>query len=214
MAETIVALHGWACDASVWGDWAVWASGRGMTLVADDLGYFGTPQPMPMHGDWLFTHSFGLHRVTPTLAASACGLVVFNGFAHFHPAGEAGDRSRRSVVAMLERCLDDPQGLLKDFQRRCWRPDPVPDCLPTITNVPGLHADLQTLDRAELALAPLRTIPRRLVIHSHQDRIVPLALAEELARQLGADFWLFDGGHCLPFASPEPIRARLESWLA
>ena len=162
----------------------------------------------------IVAHSLGVHLLEPALLAQVELLVVIGGFRYFHGEEERdGVLSRRHLLRLRQRLAEDPERLAADFYRDCEAPFPVPPG--ARINRARLAADLELLDHGMLDLSLLAPIPRILLLHGRQDRIVPPLRAEQLqARLPNANLVLLEGGHGLPFTAPASCWARIGAELA
>jgi pimeloyl-[acyl-carrier protein] methyl ester esterase len=193
-------LHGWGYGPWVWPDWAAAFPERPVVLL--DAGYFG-PEALaiPDNPDgWVGVgHSQGFARLLG-LDVPWRGLIGFGAFLRFCrlPGRESGTPPEL-LDAMLARLDTDPADVLRRFTRRCGQEARCRAPLDE-AGLQRLREGLRSLQRLELA-APRHAAPT-LLAHAADDRIVPLALAQEACDRLpGARLSVFDtGGHVLPFA--------------
>jgi pimeloyl-[acyl-carrier protein] methyl ester esterase len=208
----VVLLHGWGLSPELWRGWLSAFEGR--PVLVPSCGFTGPCAPLPLPenpGGWIgvgHSHGFARLLVTP---ADWRGLVGFGAFLRFcrQPGRENGTEPE-TIDAMLARLYTDPADVLARFARRCGLPkrnDGAP------ADVSALAAGLREL-RA-LDLTPPRKLPRILLVHATDDRIVAPALAAEAAdRMPGAALSLFDkGGHALPFTRQAECIALVQEFL-
>lgn len=202
---TLLFVHGWAFDASVWtplraelGDWP---------HEVADAGYFGAAQsPAAGTGPVIaIGHSMGVLRLLRDLPPNCVGLVSINGFPRFGaaPDFDAGV-PRRMLDRMLKRLSTDPTAVLQDFRERCGDASAFGE-----PHLEPLARDLQAL-RDEDQRHALAALPVPLLILAGQDDpIVPAAMTQAaFGGRLGDERHdLEHGGHLLP-VSAAPWCAR------
>lgn len=203
----LVFLHGWGFGPSTWDAWL--PAFPGAPIVVLDAGYFGPPTPdfdtvrthLPHNLDgWLgIGHSHGFARLA-ALAVPWRGLVGLGSFLHFCPTGNGSAGTPREVLdAMIARLEADAADVLTRFHRRCGvRHIPASGLVPE--GLPRLRADL-------IALRDLDASPPEcptLYVHAQDDRIAPVALAQEALKRSQEHHQhtrlalLETGGHGLP----------------
>lgn len=226
---TLLFVHGWAFDASVWtplraelGDWP---------HEVADAGYFGAAQspataigrvidPVvghvadpaigrvmdPATGPVIaIGHSMGVLRLLRDLPSHCVGLVSINGFPRFGaaPDFDAGV-PRRMLDRMLKRLSTDPTAVLQDFRERCGDASAFgePRLQPLARDLEALRDEDQ---RHALAALPVPL----LILAGLDDPIVPAAMTQAaFGGRLGDERHdLEHGGHLLP-VSAAPWCAR------
>lgn len=192
-------LHGWGFGPEVWSAWTQAFPERPVALL--DAGYFG-PQclelPHNPHGWVGIGHSLGFARLL-AMDVPWRGLIGLGAFLRFCSApGQDSGAPPQTLDAMLARLESDPQDVLTRFLRRCGVKDERPARPLLAQGSERLRQDLIHL--RELNLAPQADLPPVLLLHAADDRIAPLALAEEARTLLpGARLRVFiTGGHALP----------------
>lgn len=179
----LVFLHGWGFGPSTWDAWL--PAFPGAPTVVLDAGYFGPSSApvsaaLPHNPDgWLgIGHSQGFAKLA-AMAVPWRGLMGLGGFLHFcptnnHPAGT----SRDVLDAMIARLETDAVDVLKRFHRRCGGRD-LAGSRPEPEGLARLRADLIALRDLDASPPACPT----LYVHAQDDRIAPVALAQEaLAR--------------------------------
>jgi pimeloyl-[acyl-carrier protein] methyl ester esterase len=211
MAETdlgeVIAYHGWGFDATCWQDWRQRFMELGFAFKSCDRGYFGSPiQPNFTEAApcrpyrLLLTHSYGLHWCPASHITQADLLVIFNGFAHFHPANA---RERRHSVRILNRMIDQfqasPETVLHQFRVNCYDPSvPIHAYLPLQQE--RLNHDLVALHTTQVPAALLKTSSPVLILQATQDRILYPQAGRELAQLLESSHSIeIAASHALPF---------------
>ncbi|ABB56060.1 alpha/beta hydrolase [Synechococcus elongatus] len=217
---SVLAFHGWGWSAASWQPWQDWFRAQGADFWAGDRGYWGSPQlDWPALGDrlWLLTHSWGLHWLPADLVARADCLICWGGFTAYHPELEpAKTQSQQALGQLRDAIASDPLAGLQGFYRQCYRPQTAPELPAIAPDRDRLLADLEQLDRSQLAIEPLLRIPQRLVLHGESDRIVPIERAQTLIDQLQPTAWKFwpRQGHALPVTAIADCQAWLQEVLA
>ncbi|HWR04477.1 MAG TPA: alpha/beta hydrolase [Humidesulfovibrio sp.] len=195
----LVFMHGWGFGAHAWQAWAAAFPERPVILL--DAGYYGTERlVLPENPEgWVgIGHSLGFAKLLG-MDVPWRGLVGLGTFLRFcSQAGQATGTPLETLDAMLSRLETDPSDVLTRFLRRCGLKGQTP-ALPTADGLGSLRHDLHTLRSLDLS-APGST-PPILLLHAADDRIAPLALAQEAREALpGATLHVFEtGGHALPF---------------
>lgn len=191
-------LHGWGFGPEVWSAWAQAFPERPVALL--DAGYFG-PQRLELPHNpqgWVgIGHSVGFARLLG-MDVPWRGLIGLGAFLRFCTApGQDSGTPPQILDAMLARLESDPQDVLARFLRRCGLTGQRP-ALPSAQGCERLRQDLIFL--RDLNLTPQTDLPPVLLLHAADDRIAPLALAEEARAQLpDARLRVFiTGGHALP----------------
>lgn len=202
---TLLFVHGWAFDASVWtplraelGDWP---------HAVADAGYFGAAQsPAAGTGPVIaIGHSMGVLRLLRDLPADCVGLVSINGFPRFGaaPDFDAGV-PRRMLDRMMKRLSTDPVAVLQDFRERCGDASAfdAPRQEPLARDLEALRDEDQ---RDALAALPVPL----LILAGQDDPIVPAAMTQAAFGGRAGDerHDLEHGGHLLP-VSAAPWCAR------
>ncbi len=191
--KQVIAMHGWAGDASQWTDWQRAFAAKGWLWCNAERGY---GEEHPIQPSWqpeanrraLICHSLGFHLVDATTLEAATDLVLLGSFSRFVPEGAAGRALRTGLKGMARQIgTSAEQTMLKQFLERVAAPLPL-DALPGSLLRQGpssrgrdrLRQDLQLLSRIE-DLPP--GCPRQagvLVLQGDQDAIV----IEPVRRQL------------------------------
>ncbi len=209
-------LHGWGYGPEVWRDYAAAFAER--PVFALDAGYFGPARmTLPENPDgWIGVgHSLGFAKLLG-MDVPWRGIIGLGAFLRFCAApGRTGGTPPEIVEAMLARLKEDPRDVLRRFLRRCGqRPKPSAPLLPSpdAAGVARLAGDLTLL--RDLNAKPPRHVPPCLLLHARDDRIAPVALAEEAGQAMDATLSLFDsGGHALPFVNPDECVPVLKEFI-
>lgn len=198
MRPTLLMLHGWGFDASLWSDLA--RSLAAYRVLRWDRGYFGTAaKPQIGRSFVAIGHSLGAMLLAGQLPADV-PLVAINGFDHFTGPGAI---AARVMDRMQARFCQDPRTVLNDFRQRCGA---APHVGPI--EVETLAADLALLATGRVTCSR----DRLLVLQGAADPILPPSLradafhgAERIERR--------DGGHLLPMTHPGWCAEQIESFL-
>lgn len=197
----LVFLHGWGFGPDVWHEWISAFPGHPIALL--DAGYLG-PQRMalpPNPEGWVGVgHSLGYARLL-AMDIPWRGLVGLGAFLRFctsQSPGQATGTPPETLDAMLDRLGTDPVDVLTRFLRRSGLKGLRP-AAPPAEGLARLRQDLIVLRGLDLPTA--QSAPPTLLLHAADDRIAPLALAQEAQTRLpGSRLHVFDsGGHALPF---------------
>jgi pimeloyl-[acyl-carrier protein] methyl ester esterase len=196
MMPTLLMLHGWGLDASLWD--GVRAALPEFETIVWDRGYFDAPSaPHPAGPVLAIGHSLGALLLADLPGST--GLIAINGFDRF--AGE-GAVAPRIVERMRRRFAETPREVLADFRTRIGA-----DSVPASLDEERLAADLALLAEAD-ARACVR--PSTLVLHGEADPLLPPAMRETVFAGASRET-LAGAGHLLPLAHPawcaEHIRA-------
>ena len=199
MPLTLLFMHGWAFDASLWRDVAPRLAS--VRCVTADRGYFGDPVIPGADGPVIVVaHSLGAMRALFSLPDDCRGLIAINGFDRFVAGPDSPGVAGRIVDRMLDRLASEPDQMVRDFRLRCGEAEPFGPA-----NVGRLQTDLQFLRegdcRTRAAAAPFPILS----LQGASDPILPAALrgaafAGCARLQTGT---CRDGGHLLPLTHPD-----------
>lgn len=192
---TLLFVHGWAFDASVWT--ALRAELSDWPHAVADAGYFGPAQAPATDGPVIaIGHSLGVLRLLRGLPAGCLGLVSINGFPRFGAGPDFGAGVPQRVLdRMLKRLSADPRALLQEFRQRCGDASAFGE-----PEVSALGRDLQAL-RDEDQRAALARLPVPLLLLAGRDDPIVSATLTQAAfpeRAGQARYWREHGGHLLP----------------
>lgn len=196
---TVVLVHGWGYDASLWDAVRARLSQPCKTI---DLGYFGTPctvAPAPTFAEPVLAvgHSLGALWWLTQRDIGWSRLLCINGFPRFTATDDYPGVAPRVLERMQQQFARDPAAVLTDFHARCGGHAPVgtPDAAMLAT---GLAALAQWDGRAALAARRADVC----ALAGTDDPIVPRTLSE--AAFAGCDIEFVDApGHLLPLTHPE-----------
>lgn len=198
MSPTLVLLHGWGFDASLWDDLA--RALPDYPTARWDRGYFGASATVAVNGPVVgIGHSLGSMLLADALPAEA-PLIAINGFDHFTgPDGVA----LRVVERMQGRFAESPADVLTDFRARC-----------------GAPPARREMDEARLAddlslLATHHAAPGRRRILSLQggmDPILPTCLRDHVFPG-AARATCEEAGHLLPVTHAAWCAAQIQAFL-
>ncbi|MGO4399688.1 alpha/beta fold hydrolase [Achromobacter sp. PAB15] len=224
LRPTLLFIHGWAFDASVWTQ--LRAALADWPHAVADAGYFGAtpavidpvtgpvtdtdsitgPDTAPINGPVIaIGHSLGVMRLLRSLPSNCVGVVSINGFPRFSaaPDFEAGV-PRRMLDRMMKRLSADPAAVVHDFRERCAEASVLgePRLEPLARDLEALRDEDQ---RDALAALPVPL----LILAGEDDPIVPAAMTQAaFGGRVGDERHdLEHGGHLLP-VSDAPWCAR------
>jgi pimeloyl-[acyl-carrier protein] methyl ester esterase len=212
----VLAYHGWGYGAADWQSWRLWLKQQGCLLHCFDRGYFGAPiQPAVSStpAKLIFVHSYGLHLCPAEAIEKSDLLVIFSSFSQFHPERPGLKKlSQRMLQQMQVQFERQPQVVWQNFRAKCAQPDGWGDKLtPDPVNFKLLGQDLYQLDTCMLDLRPVRKLPKIVVLHGAEDRIVSAAIGKALAEELAAPYFeIAAAGHALPFTQIATCQAILQ----
>lgn len=209
MPTTIIAYHGWGFDQTCWQPWKDLLAQHGEDLLMSDRGYFNSPAlPIAPNINYriiLLVHSYGLHLCPSEQLRRADLLVVFSSFLSFHPQLEAKKRRSLSMLAqMTTQFKTNPQSVLESFQMKCYHPvlwERSSNSTQALNSELLLH-DLKCLNACSLEVSFLKKIPKILILHGVQDRIVSVEKGREISAHLPDNSQYIEieqAGHALPF---------------
>lgn len=197
---TLLFVHGWAFDASVWTPLRAALSDWPQAVF--DAGYFGAGRgdagSAPDAPVIAIGHSMGVLRLLRDLPGGCAGLVSINGFARFSaaPDFDAGVPVRM-LDRMIKRLSADPAAVVQDFRLRCGEsnPSPTPQLAPLARDLQALRDEDQ---RGALAALPIPV----LILAGQDDPIVPMPMTQAVFENRAADerHVRADGGHLLPIS--------------
>lgn len=190
MAKPLILLqHGWAFNKAVWDSWLPELE-EDYNLMVANRGYFMAKHPdvgltEKMTASIAITHSFGLHLLPMNLFSRLRRLVIISGFQEFHPpVGQERLISERTVQRMMQVLDKDPATVLHEFYRNCFYPLAQEVRISQTFDKPLLLDDLALLNKFSLRLKLLENIPKILILHGANDKIVPVSLGRLLHEKL------------------------------
>jgi len=198
MRPTLLMLHGWGFDASIWD--ALCACLAGYTIVRWDRGYFGSPAQPPVSGPLVaIGHSLGALLLAQQLPPEV-PLVAINGFDRFIGPERV---PARVMWRMQARFAETPRDVLTEFRARCGA---GPTDRPLVAE--RLAEDLAWLAAGQLEGGRHRV----LALHGRQDPILPSTLRHSAFP--GATYIEHDtAGHLLPLTHAAWCAAEIEQIL-
>ena len=201
---TIVLVHGWGYDASLW-DGVRAALDPALPVETVDLGYFGAVLPAPTFPSPVFAvgHSLGALWWLTQSDIPWRRLLSINGFPRFTATDDFPGVPPRVLARMQTQFGREPDAVLADFHARCGGHAPAgrPDTAQLQT---GLDWLAQRDGRALLAERSADVW----ALASRSDPIVPAALS---AAAFGAQLdWIDAPGHMLPHTYPEVCARHIE----
>ncbi len=205
MAKPIVLLqHGWGFSRQIWNDW-VEELELEYEVLTTNRGYFSNSDSdidinQKMKADFAIVHSFGLHLLPMNLFSRLKKLVIISGFQEFHPpSGNERAISEKVVLRMLQVLDKQPAEVLREFYRNCFYPVAKDVVVPQNLNKSTLFDDLALLNKFSMNLKLLKPIPKVLMLHGKNDKIVPPSLGELLHNKLPQSSFhaCENGGHMI-----------------
>jgi len=195
---TLLLLHGWGFDASLWDGLA--AAMPDWRLVRWDRGYFGEKAEPEVAGPFVAVgHSLGAMLLADLLAHDV-PLIAINGFDRF--SGDFGVPPR-IVERMRTRFKEDPAAVVTEFRDRCGAAPP-----PEAMDEERLSRDLALLASRHIASHPNRI----LALHGEDDPILPASLRQTAFS--GAERMSHpEAGHLLPVTHPQWCAQQIEAFL-
>lgn len=198
MAPTLILLHGWGFDASLWDTLTDALSSH--RVIRWDRGYFGASETPAIEGPVLgIGHSLGSMLLADALPAET-PLIAINGFDHF--TGPDGVASR-VVERMQGRFAESPADVLTEFRARCGAPPTA-----SARNDERLADDLSLLATHRTAPAPRRVLS----LQGGMDPILPICLRDTVFPG-AARATCEEAGHLLPVTHAAWCAARIEDFL-
>jgi pimeloyl-[acyl-carrier protein] methyl ester esterase len=212
---TLLFVHGWAFDGSVWdgvrarlaalGDWP---------HAVADAGYFAAAVEPSVTGPVVaIGHSYGTMRLLAHPPADCLGLIAVNGFTRF---AEAADFPQGVPGRLLDRMLAKlrarPSEVVNDFRARCGagpvEVESMESLGPTGPRLEPLERDLRALraDDRRVTLAESRLA--LLALAGDTDPIVPAAMTHTLFEGTRT-LWRAGAGHLLPLTDPDWCAERI-----
>lgn len=208
---TLLFVHGWAFDASVWTP--LRAELRDWPHAVANAGYFGPAHTPKIEGPVIaIGHSMGVLRLLRGLPPDCRGLVSISGFPRFGaaPDFDAGV-PRRMLDRMVKRLSADPAAVLQDFRQRCGDASAFGE-----PQLETLAQDLEAL-RDEDQRGALAALPVPLLILAGQDDpIVPAAMTQAAFGGRAGDerHEREQGGHLLPVTDASWCARHIAGFIA
>ena len=210
MPTTIIAYHGWGFNRACWQPWKDLFAQQGEDLLMSDRGYF-ISSSLPItslttdHRTVVLAHSYGLHLCPVEQLQRADLLILFSSFLSFHPQLQSKRRRSHSMLSqMMTQFEANPQSVLETFKTKCYHPvlwERSADFSKALNSELLLH-DLKDLDICSSDISLLKKIPKVLILHGVQDRIVSVEKGRELFEHLPDNSQYIEieqAGHGLPF---------------
>ncbi|MBF0130580.1 MAG: alpha/beta hydrolase [Alphaproteobacteria bacterium] len=209
-AATLMLVHGWGFDASVWTGLAARMPER--SFLSLDLGFLGAPaRPAPTGESPVVAigHSTGLLWLLHERPFVWDALISINGFPRFVSGdGYAPAVEPRVLDRMLSRFDRDPHAVTADFLHRCGHAAP-----PAVLNVPALREGLEWLRRWDARDSLARERSPLLALAGEADPIVPPPMTRAAFEGRGRVRWSGTGGHLLPLSDPDWCAREIRAFL-
>ncbi|MFO7628631.1 MAG: alpha/beta hydrolase [Prochlorococcaceae cyanobacterium] len=182
----LIAMHGWAGEASQWAPWLEAVEPLGWGWQSGERGYGNAAAAMPGWGDGggrrvLLGHSIGPHLVPSALLASADAVVLLASFGRFLPPGREG-RGIQAALAAMAANLHDAQSaraMLQRFLAKAAEPLTLEQMPPgpaqgplSPTNRRRLRDDLELLARCSGLPRGFPAQGPVLIVEAQEDRII------------------------------------------
>lgn len=204
---TIVLLHGWGYDASLWD--AVRAQiDPACTVETLDFGFFGAPctvSPAPAFSAPVLAvgHSLGALWWLAQQEIPWRRLLCINGFARFTATQDYPGVAPRVLARMRQQFDKTPAAVLADFRARCDPSGPLapPDPRQPL-NTARLSAALDLLACADARSALAARSADVLALAGTDDPIVPPAMSAAAFAACTLEF-IAAPGHVLPLTHPQ-----------
>ncbi|EPR41694.1 hydrolase or acyltransferase [Desulfovibrio sp. X2] len=216
----LLAVHGWGFSPAFWEP--LRALLPDISWQAVDLGFSGPPTPMEAisAGDeppLVLAHSLGLAWALANVPRPWAGLVAVNAFTSFcraddFPAGVAP----RVVRRMLDRFVEEPERVSRDFLTRCGVAGPDLDGLLAGLKARTLYAALAWLAACDERAAFAALSCPVLALSGGADPIVSQAMSRACFEGGEADVTheiVAEGGHLLPLSHTSLTVERLRAFL-
>lgn len=208
---TVVLVHGWGYDASLWD--AVRAR-LDIAVATLDFGYFGAPaavSPAPTFAAPVVAvgHSLGALWWLAQADIPWRRLLCINGFPRFTATADYAPAVAPRVLArMQQQFRRDPAAVLADFHARCG--GHAPNATPNVARLAAGLDDLASWDgRAALAARRADVV----ALAGARDPIVPAAMSAQAFA--GGPLETIDApGHLLPATHPERCARWIEALAA
>lgn len=199
MSRSVLLVHGWGFDASVWDAVRVRLP-EGWSVHAVDLGFLGPPaMDVPEAVDVAVGHSLGLLWLLERRPCRWGRLMSVNGFPRFTAAADyAAGVPVRLVDRMLKRLEGDAAAVVADFRARCG----AAAAEATRLDVPRLAEGLRLLRDGDARPAPADVV----ALAGAADPIVP---PEMTCGAFAAPHMVPGGGHLLPLTHPAEVAAAI-----
>ena len=213
-------MHGWGFNSQIWQEWTLPSLGN-VVRNKFDRGYFSKANmtfPLDSHAlRVLIVHSFGLHMVPKELFAKIDFLVLISSFNNFL-TNSNDDRVQKKKLAIMRRKFSThPKEVLADFYLECGIDAVKEAAFVTFEtlNQDFLKTDLDLLVTSSFDLALLSSIPRILLLHGENDRVVSINQSKILQSKLSNShlFIIPQGEHALPLLNYRECADLVEAML-
>ena len=212
MTVELITYHGWGFRPDIWKGWERRLPDE-LSVRHADRGYYDQPVIPEFHANAdrkvILAHSFGLHWCPAEQLEEADHLILLCGFLRFHPReGQQERRSRLLLRQMMSRFVREPGGVIEDFYRNVYAPEPCPLEPPDSAelNHERLLEDLAMLDADGLPFERVSAAGSCTIIHGSEDRIVSREKSRELYSMLPDRARYFEvrhAGHAVGFTHTE-----------
>ena len=232
--KDLVLLHGYPFDHTMW-DRVIWGLGSTRKVLALDLRGFGSPPgPAEPSLDLMADDVGGKISGTAYVAGFSMGGYVALALAERHPDKIAGlalinsqaaadtDEVRSARRSMIEKVLKEgikaatDAALPKLFSKQdpAWTAYPLKGA--ERAGVAGITWALEAMARRPdrtFVLSRLAGSKPILIVHSTNDKFIPVERARALANSVSARYVEIEGaGHGTPLETPERVAEALAPW--
>lgn len=198
--KTVVLLHGWGYDASLW-DAVCALLPASLHIARPDFGFYGAPRPKVGAGetappiDLAVGHSLGVPWWLSQAPQRWRRLLSINGFPRFLEAADYAPAVAPRLLKQMQRQFErDPAGVLAEFHARCG--GHAPDARPDFARLgAGLGWLAEWDGRANLAARRADVV----ALAGRHDPIVPAAMSQ---MAFGEIEFVDAPGHLLPVTHP------------
>jgi len=204
---TILFLHGWGFDRTVWTPVAERL--EGFRRVFCDRGYFEEAAASENSGPVLAAaHSFGAMQLLSSLPEKCVGIAAINGFDRFAADAHFPGVPTRVLDRMIARFAKEPRAVLAEFREKCGSTDSF-----GAIDTRRLSADLGALRSDDRREETARFAGPILSLGGDADPILSPAMqeavfasADDVMRESVAG-----GGHLLPLTHPGLCAERISA---
>jgi len=199
-------IHGWGFDNKVWDPWLDCLA-QSIRANIFDRGYFKNRKydfKFNISGcaKIVISHSFGLHHLSANDFSQIEMLVIISGFRYFHEYSSNRELSEKQIELMKRKLLLNPARLLGDFYSACGlKENRISSAL---INRELLYEDLALLNKNQIDLESIKSIPSILLLHGAEDNIINHEYSRRLHDLLPhSKLFINDKeGHALPLTDP------------
>ncbi len=195
--------HGWGLNYKMWKKMIKFFPEIEMHFL--DRGYFYQEKSSFFTNRYSLkigiVHSFGLHLFPKDYFSSLDVLVIFSSFLSFHK-----DSSSKVLSLMKNSLKKNPHNLLKNFYEKAFNQKALTN-MKKIINKEKLQNDLDLIGKISFDINLIKDIPKILLFHSKQDKIISFEKALEIKHKIeNVEFYVFESfSHMLPITHTNQI---------